>query len=79
VVHSPSSVSVELKEASRLLAKEKDKQRSGLPGIECTVCLNRPVQVDFTLVKQELWKPSHPGGGQGLGNLGCLLNFGTSK
>jgi len=43
VVPSQSSLTSELKEASRLLAK--DKERSGVPGFECSVCLNRPIQV----------------------------------
>lgn len=38
----------ECKDGSQATALKEEKERSGLPGIECSVCLNRPVQVNHT-------------------------------
>lgn len=35
----------EQKEGGRAVVCKEEKERGGLPGIECSVCLNRPVQV----------------------------------
>ena len=41
------------KEACRLLAK--DKERGGVPGFDCSVCINRPIQVTEL---SPLWRPA---------------------
>ena len=39
------NASGEQKEGGRVTACKEEKDRGGLPGVECSVCLNRPVQV----------------------------------
>ena len=40
------TISGEQKEGGRAATCKEEKDRGGVPGIECSVCLNRPVQVN---------------------------------